>query len=155
VDVEACSEGGFNVGWLAPGEWLEYSVDVGTAGTYEVAFRVASAMTGGTFHLESGGADVSGPITAPGTGGWQAWQTVSAAGVVLAAGPRELRIVFDSGSFNLDSAAFTLTAAAPGGGGGGVVVDTDDGGSGGDGGCGLTGLEALFLLLALRRRVTR
>ena len=50
VDVEATSDagGGSDVGWLSAGEWLQYTVNVGTAGTYDVTFRVASATTGGS-----------------------------------------------------------------------------------------------------------
>ncbi len=155
VDIEACSDagGGFNVGWLAPTEWLEYTVDIATAGTCSIDFRVASATTGGTFHLEVGGVDITGALTAPGTGGWQTWQSVTATGVSLAAGPQELRLVFDSGSFNLNSMTFTLTAASTPPGGAGAGGGGSGGGSEGDEGCGLLGLEAVLLLVLARRRL--
>ncbi len=28
VDVENCGEGGYNVGWVSGGEWMEYTVNV-------------------------------------------------------------------------------------------------------------------------------
>src|SRR4051812_11730748 len=56
VDIEACSEGGYNVGYIAPGEWLSYTINVTTAGTYTFDFRVA-AVSGGFFHVESKGAN--------------------------------------------------------------------------------------------------
>ncbi|MBI3856650.1 MAG: carbohydrate-binding protein, partial [Planctomycetes bacterium] len=155
VDIEASSDagGGYNVGWLSPGEWLQYTVTVATAGTYDVSFRVASALTGGTMHLASGAANLTGTVSAPGTGGWQTWQTVSATGVSLAAGTQAIRLVFDSGSFNVNSMTFALTAAAPAGppaGGGGGGAAKGSGGHGG-GGCGLTGLEGSLLLALLAR----
>ena len=54
VDVEATTDtgGGNNVGWIATGEWLKYSVNVSTAGTYTLEFRVACSGGGGTFHVE-------------------------------------------------------------------------------------------------------
>jgi beta-glucanase (GH16 family) len=106
VDLESTTDDGlgFNVGWTVPGEWIEYTVDV-TAGTYDVALRVASAAAGGTLHLELDGADRTGPVTFPGTGGWQSWATVTVEDVTLAAGVRTLRLVIDGGEFNLNRIA--------------------------------------------------
>src|SRR4051812_36934071 len=44
VDIEVTSDmsGGYDVGWTAAGEWLNYTVDVAADGTYDIAFRVAS-----------------------------------------------------------------------------------------------------------------
>src|SRR5262249_13712683 len=55
VDLEQASGGGYDVGWIAAGEWLNYTVNVTAAGTYAVSFRVASAGQGGTVHLEMNG----------------------------------------------------------------------------------------------------
>jgi hypothetical protein len=98
VDLEATSDtgGGFNLGWVSPGEWLRYTVTVASAGTYAIDVRVASPGTGGAFHVEANGVDVSGPMTVPATGGWQAWTTVTRTGVMLNAGTQVLRVVMDS-----------------------------------------------------------
>ncbi|MEO1235693.1 MAG: malectin domain-containing carbohydrate-binding protein [Planctomycetota bacterium] len=101
VDIEDTADagGGQNVGWVGEDEYLEYTFDIARAGSYDVDFRVAQAHgSGGTFHLESDGVDVSGPITLPNTGGWQTWQTVTAGGVDLEAGEQTLRVVFDEKS---------------------------------------------------------
>jgi beta-glucanase (GH16 family) len=90
VDIEACSEGGFNVGWMCADEWLEYTVEVATSGPYLVETRVASNSTGGTFHLELDDVDVTGEITVPVTGDWQSWVTV-AARATLPAGEHVMR----------------------------------------------------------------
>jgi Carbohydrate binding module (family 6) len=95
VDLERASSGGYDVGWIAPGEWLSYSIDVATAGTYTLDARVAAPGPGGTFHVEADGRDVSGPMTIPATGGWQTWTTISKP-VALAEGAQQLRIVFDA-----------------------------------------------------------
>ena len=46
VDIEPCNDNvnsnGFNVGWTAQEEWLNYTVEVGTAGLYDIELRVAS-----------------------------------------------------------------------------------------------------------------
>ena len=62
VDIEQSSEGAYDVGWIAAGEWLNYTVNVATAGTYSFSVRVASPGIGGTFHLEMAGSNVSGAI---------------------------------------------------------------------------------------------
>ena len=106
VDIEACDEGGFNVGWVAAGEWLKYTVNVTQAGTYTLDFRIAAGQTGGTFHLEVNGVDHTGPLRVPSTGGWQSWTSVTKSGVSLSAGSQVWRLVFDSatsgviGNFN-------------------------------------------------------
>ena len=99
VDIERTSDGGsgYNVGWTAAGEWLNYSVNVATAGTYDVDVRVASPSSGGTFHLEVNGVNMSGPMSVPSTGGWQSWTTIRRSGVSLAAGPQVWRLVMDTG----------------------------------------------------------
>jgi glucose/arabinose dehydrogenase len=96
VDIEAAADqgGGFNVGWMAPGEWLRYSVTA-QAGTYDLGFRVAAAGAGGTFHLEVDGIDKTGPLTIPNTGDWQNWTTVTAREISLPAGPQIWRFVIE------------------------------------------------------------
>jgi hypothetical protein len=98
VDIESTSDsgGGYNIGWMAPGEWLNYTVDVTTAGTYDLEVRVASSGSGGTFHIEVGGANKTGPLVIANTGGWQNWVTVKKTGVSLAAGPQTWRVVVDA-----------------------------------------------------------
>jgi carbohydrate binding protein with CBM6 domain len=98
VDIQVTTDAGagYSLGYVKPTEWLKYSVNVATAGTYTVDARVASAGAGGTFHIEVNGVDRTGPFVIPNTGGWQVWATLSKAGVTLAAGPQVLRIVMDA-----------------------------------------------------------
>jgi hypothetical protein len=98
VDIERTSDAGsgHNVGWMAAGEWLVYSVDVIAAGLYTVEARVAAAGAGGVFHLEVNGSDVTGPMTIPNTGGWQKWTTIVKSGVALQAGRQTLSLVLDA-----------------------------------------------------------
>jgi hypothetical protein len=96
VDIEQTSDagGGFDVGWLDRGEWLTYTVSVAAAGSYKLTARVAASGPGGTFHVEVGGANVTGPLSIPNTGGWQSWVDVVAT-VNLAAGTQSMRFVVD------------------------------------------------------------
>jgi hypothetical protein len=97
VDLETTvdSGGGYDVAWIAPGEWLAYSVDVRQAGSYVLEARVASNGTGGAFHVEVRGVNVTGSLAVPNTGGWQTWTTLRRT-VTLPSGAQLLRIVFDS-----------------------------------------------------------
>ena len=111
VDIENCSEGGYDVGWTGAGEYLKYTVNVANAGVYTASFRVASATSGGSFHLQdASGHNLTGAISVPGTGGWQNWQTVTA-NLTLPAGTQILTLSEDTGGYNLNS--MTITPAAP------------------------------------------
>jgi Tol biopolymer transport system component len=79
VDIEGSTDtgGGYNVGYITTGEWLEYTVNVTAAGTFSLQVRVAAAAAGGSLHVEMNGTNVSGSIAVPNTGGWQTWQTVT------------------------------------------------------------------------------
>lgn len=113
VDVEVCSAGGFNVGWTGAGEWLEYTVNVTTAGTYNFEFRVASTLAGGTFHVEFNGVNKTGTVTSVNTGAWQTWQSVFANNISLSAGSQIMRIALDAPNHNLDKVIITSTSNVP------------------------------------------
>jgi Tol biopolymer transport system component len=101
------------------GEWLEYTANVATAGTYTLTARVGSDAGGGTFHVEVDGVNVTGPMTMPSTGNWSAFQTVTKTGISLTAGQKVIRLAVDSnpsgaaevGTF--DTLALNLAGGAP------------------------------------------
>lgn len=106
VDMEASTEGGYNLGWTEDGEWLEYSVNI-PSGTYTVDARIASANTGnGTLHFELNGTIIGTPLTFSPSGGWQTWKTVSLPAFDVTGGSKKLRVVIDKGGFNLNSITF-------------------------------------------------
>lgn len=94
--------GGQNVGYVDAGDWMTYPVDIPTAGSYKVSYRVAAMSAGGVIQLEKeGGSPVFGTLNVPGTGGWQTWSTVSH-NVQLAAGKQTLAISAPKGGFNIN-----------------------------------------------------
>jgi hypothetical protein len=128
VDIQSCSDtgGGYNIGWTDPGEWLEYTVNVSTAGTYNIATRVAAPSAGGTFHIEFNGVDKTGNITVPVTGGWQNWTTVNAT-AHLSAGTQVMRFYISADGFNLNYFNITVISLDIRGDlNGDGVVDLDD-----------------------------
>jgi endonuclease/exonuclease/phosphatase family metal-dependent hydrolase len=101
VDLEPSSDGGNNIGWTAAGEWLNYSVNVTSSGSYTLQLRVASATGGGTMHVGFNKSNVWKTVTVPGTGGWQQWTTVNVP-VTLSSGNQILTVLFDTGGVNLN-----------------------------------------------------
>jgi len=104
VDIETTSDtgGGYNVGFIDTGEWLEYTVNVATAGSYNINVRVTSPNTGGTYHIEMNGSNVTGTKTVPNTGGWQTWTTSTSSNITLAAGTQVMRVAIDNGGWNFN-----------------------------------------------------
>jgi hypothetical protein len=98
VDIEKRPDasGGYGIGWTKAGEWVQYTVNVKTPGTYTVEIPVASAKEGGTFHLEFNGEDVTGPIRVPNTGSWQKLVMIRKDNIALRAGVQLMRMVMDS-----------------------------------------------------------
>ncbi|HEY9048158.1 MAG TPA: PQQ-dependent sugar dehydrogenase [Ohtaekwangia sp.] len=107
VDIQACSEGGFNLGWVLTTEWLEYTINVTTAGIYTGQVRIATTAAGKSMHVELDGQNISGTISLPNTGAFQTWQTVSFTTPSLTTGQKTLRIVFDSDGINTNYIHFT------------------------------------------------
>ena len=111
VDREDCSEGGQDVGWIDAGDWMDYPVNVASAGTYRADFRLAGKDPDGALQLQKDGA-VLGSVTVPNTGDWQNWQTASAE-VYLPAGEQTLRVYSTGKAVNLNWIEFTKADTQP------------------------------------------
>ncbi len=111
VDVEVCGEGGYCVGGIAAGEWLEYTVDAAFSGSYEIILRTASIFDTGEVHVEIDGVDVTGPVSVSNTGDWQTYADVTVGYATLTAGQHIMRVFADGPDFNINH--ITLTALLP------------------------------------------
>jgi len=111
VDIQASSDGGYNVGWIAAGEWLNYSVNVTSAGNYTVQLRTASPSGGGAIHVGFNQSGVWSAVSVPSTGNWQSWTTVTLP-VTLKAGPQVLTLLVDAAGFNLGAINIVSTSTA-------------------------------------------
>lgn len=94
VDIEACTDvnAGYNIGYSTAGEWLEYSINVAAAGTYNLKIRVACSGTGRTVNIALDGKTIADKVAIPNTAGWQTWQTVTVQNVSLQAGAQVMRV---------------------------------------------------------------
>ena len=71
--------GGQNVGYLDPGDYLGYQVEIESAGPHVMSFRTASESADGRVSMQlvdgEGGIHALGEFEFAATGGWQAWST--------------------------------------------------------------------------------
>jgi aryl-phospho-beta-D-glucosidase BglC (GH1 family) len=102
VDIENCSEGGYNIGYTSDGEWLEYTVNVSASGNHKIELRTASTQSGSLIRVEIDGNAVTSDIPLPNTSGWQTWTTTAVPAVVLNAGQHVLRLAVVRGGFNIN-----------------------------------------------------
>ncbi|MEP7165961.1 MAG: carbohydrate-binding protein, partial [Ferruginibacter sp.] len=111
VDITTCSEGGYLVGWSVDGEWLKYSVNVTTTGTYSLEARIACTAAGKSFRVEMDGTTIA-TVTPPVTGAIQNWQTVTIPNLHLTAGNKIMRIYWITAwGVNINYLKFNLTTA--------------------------------------------
>ena len=110
VDLETCTDTGcgYDLGWTATGQWFRYTVNAAAARAYTVTLRLASpsGVTGALHIADSAGTNLSGPVNAPATGGWQAWTTVTVS-ITLPAGQQTLTIYQDNSGWNIHYMTFT------------------------------------------------
>ncbi|MDB5104047.1 MAG: Por secretion system C-terminal sorting protein [Fibrobacteres bacterium] len=104
VDIEASTDvgTGYNVGWTQAGEWLEYSVNVATTGTYNLTARMASGVVGTKTAAVTVDGVAKGTFNLTDARGWQIWNDVPVSGVSLTSGIHTLRITMNTGDFNLN-----------------------------------------------------
>jgi beta-glucosidase len=123
VDLETTADtqdtsgagGAYDIGWTTAGQWFKYTVNVATAGTYTVAFRVSSpyGITDALHIANSAGTNLSSTVAIPNTGGYETWTTVDAS-VTLPAGQQTLTVDQDSNGWNFHAMTFTLTSGGGG-----------------------------------------
>ena len=115
VDASTIAGEGNTVSYIAEGEWLEYTVNIEQAGTYDLAFRYASGNPsgGGPFHIEIDGKIMANNITVAFTNAnWNTWATKTVTGIILPAGKHIIRLVFDKAGFNIGRLSFTYKGSA-------------------------------------------
>lgn len=115
VDATVVNGEGATVGWVAPGEWLEYTIEVQNAGYYELSFRYASGNSngGGPFHLEMNNQKISSDISVSKTSdtNWTTFRTKTVSNISLNKGEQILKIAFDGGEFNLGKMTLTYQSS--------------------------------------------
>lgn len=94
---------------FATGEWMKYTVNVATSGSYVFSLLASNSYSGTpAFHLEVDGVKVTGSVPVPSTGAWCTFKGVPTPAVTLSAGTHVVKVVSDQQFFNLE----TITATA-------------------------------------------
>ena len=109
IGLESCSDqgGGQNIGYLHPGDYIDYYVNAMYSGSFQVSYRNASNGFNGGLELQlidsAGNATILNQIDFSSTGGWQTWQTTTASEVFwLDKGIYHVRILITGQEFNLN-----------------------------------------------------
>lgn len=113
VDAIIVNGEGATVGWTGAGEWMEYTINVETAGLYDLSYRAASGNSsgGGPFYFEIEGKKISPSIVVPNSYGWENWNTNTATDIELTKGEHVLRLFIESGECNLGRMTFSYKSA--------------------------------------------
>ena len=129
VDVFGDSAPGAGIGYFDQGEWLEYTINVASAGNHTL--RLRGAVDGsGSFRASFNRANKTGDVAFGTTGGWGTYATRSFT-VNLAAGQQVLRIEkVNGGGLNLDWVELQKQATSGGTPGLITVAELDNRGSG-------------------------
>jgi len=103
VDQQTVSDNGITCGvaYTKPGEWLEYSLQVATAGKFSLVSHVAGNSPGKTIRLLIDGAAVGGSQSVP-SAGWSAFADRTVNDVTMSAGTHTLRLLFETGDTNFN-----------------------------------------------------
>ena len=107
VDVEGSDNLNipYTVGWTEAGEWLGYTIQDVSPGTYNVTFSIAAPNSGGIFYAQLSGQNL-GVIDVPATGGWYNWEDLPAQTITLTEGEKFLKIQIVQAGFNIQSVTF-------------------------------------------------
>ncbi len=109
--------GGYEIYNFATGEWVGYTINVATAGLYNIEINASNAWSSSVaFHAEVDGINVSGSVLVPSTGSWSNYRWIGKNNIQLSAGRHILKVVSDTPWFGLDSIRVTAvpTATVPG-----------------------------------------
>ena len=101
VDIEACSDpqsNGYDIGWTAPGEWLNYTVNVLQEGKYTVNIKYAVPGTG-SMTLKLNNIPVVSYFVLPNTGAWTNYQSIKLGEIEMNQGTNVIQ-VYIYGGFN-------------------------------------------------------
>jgi len=108
VDVEGSDNLNipYTVGWTEAGEWLGYTIQDVSPGSYNVTFSIAAPSGGGIFYAQLSGQNL-GVIDVPATGGWYNWEDLPAQTITISEGEKFLKIQIVQAGFNIQSVTFS------------------------------------------------
>ncbi|MEI6900102.1 MAG: carbohydrate-binding protein, partial [Bacteroidota bacterium] len=114
VDIEPSNDpstnsNGFDVGWTADKEWMQYSAQVDSSAAYNIQIHYSAPNSSSMMIIKSDNVEISPTIALPSSGGYQNWTDFSANDLILYKGSRKIRLYFDKGGANLGYLKFILS----------------------------------------------
>ncbi len=100
VDISTGGTSGNYVGFTAVGEYLNYTLNVATAGMYTLQANAANTAAGAQFHAAFGGLNLSGEVTVGATASYTTFAINKSTPFSLAAGQQIMSIYFDKAASN-------------------------------------------------------
>ncbi len=105
IDIESCSEGGSDVGYIEDGDYIGFK-DIDLTGADKIDFRVASNGSDAVLEvrLDSPDGKLIGKTDVTNTGGWQEWITKTCT-IEATSGKHDVYLVFTGGEsylFNIN-----------------------------------------------------
>jgi len=110
VDVEPNGGSGFQIGYIAAGEWIEYTVNVTETGNYRVSALLASEQSDGAWEISFPDDNIIRMAGIPATGGWTTHEEMTFGdNIALNAGEQVMRMsITGTAPFNIDNVTFEL-----------------------------------------------
>ncbi len=108
VDIFDCSEGGYSVGWMDKGEWLNYTVFVSEKGTFNANVRYSTTRNQGAIRIEFDGVNKTNTLTLTNTGSPNTYKTVTSKEFTLDRGIHTVRIYVEDFGININKVDFLL-----------------------------------------------
>ncbi|MFL9845107.1 carbohydrate-binding protein [Flavobacterium rhizosphaerae] len=107
VDIQTTNDAGSNgyiVSFIAPNEWLLFTIPSDEAMAYDIDIRYAG--TNGKLHIEDATGRISQTISLPSTGSYTTWSTITLNDVIVKQGENKIKVYFETGGFNLSYLQF-------------------------------------------------
>ncbi|MES1217131.1 MAG: cellulase family glycosylhydrolase [Bacteroidota bacterium] len=96
----------YYVGSIEDGEWLQYTLNIVSKGSYTIKLNIAADNADGKISILNDNVSLAKEIPIPATGGGKKWKTIEIKKVTLEAGIHHLQILADKGGFNLSEILF-------------------------------------------------
>jgi len=106
IEVSNSNPSGYSVGFIATGEWLEYTVEISETREYNISARVASNNSAGIFRVRVNGKPVGPDVQVTSSGGFQSWNDIVVGTDELEAGTALIRVEMLNGGFNFSQLNF-------------------------------------------------
>lgn len=114
VDIEKTDDvnpksNGYNIGWTADGEWMQYTLTVDSSASYDVDIRYAASVAGSKIKLQINDKDITNVVELPLTGTSQSWKNIVINNIKLQKGTQKLKLMIEKGGVNLGFMQFSVS----------------------------------------------